>query len=369
MPTAENVRSSVLRLARYAAAAGGLGLGWLLLAGGAASANDASTTTTAPPPAAVTLAASGFTASSAHSAASATASTTAGQPAAAGAAPSSYGQGAAPTRGGLLQPVTSVLRLGTQTVSVTVGSVQTTVAEVQQTTSTLVTTTTSTVAGVVQHTVPAIVDPVLTGPLAPLATVVNGATSTLGGTVRAVGGTVGGTVSSLPLAQVTAPVVQLGHAIAGPASAPVPLGQPSQPVPVTEAVGPAQASALVPASEATAPAMSASAAAAARAPRPLAWAQLIALANPVGHSQLAGASDAVLASGSRHGTAPEPQPSQNLLGSASSSFVFRGGNDNPLAVASADAAARGDDTTAGKLPRRGASLLEAPTFDPGSTPD
>lgn len=186
-PTA---RLRALAVVRHASVAAGLGLGWVLLSGAAASASSG-------------LLGTGDLLGTATS-----------------------------------TPVTTVAAPVTGAASNATTGIVTAVPGAQSTGSTLVQSTTTALASTVEA-VPSVAGPVLTGPLAPLAPVVNGTTSVVAHTISGVGNTLGGTVSTPLPAPPPIPVP-----VSQPASVPAPVSQPA-PVPaaVSEAAPPSNSAA------------------------------------------------------------------------------------------------------------------------------
>ena len=312
-------RLRALAVVRHATVAAGLGLGWLLLSGSAASASS-------------DLLGTGDLLGTATSA-----------------------------------PVTSVAAPVTNTVSqVTTDPVQT-VTNTQSAGSTLVQSTTTTLATTVEA-VPSVAQPVLTGPLAPLAPVVTGTTSDVGQTITTVGNTLSGTVSTpLPL-PAPAPVKEPAPAPA-PAADPVAVNEPA-PAPTSAAVptpeaepGPAAVPAAPPTSTDAQPAGDAAGTMGEVAAWD--WSLLGAATAPADGFQHA-------ATGSPTGSPGEPwtspllaQPMRLGSGGAGSSG---GGLTSPAALVSAFIlvplllVSYRNRAVGGTVP-------PSPAFDPGSTPD
>ncbi|MGN6405180.1 hypothetical protein [Sinomonas sp.] len=318
-PTA---RLRALAVVRHASVAAGLGLGWVLLSGAAASASSG-------------LLGTGDLLGTATS-----------------------------------TPVTTVAAPVTGAASNATPGIVAAVPGAQSTGSTLVQSTTTALASTVEA-VPSVAGPVLTGPLAPLAPVVNGTTSVVAHTISGVGNTLGGTASTPlpPPPALPAPVSQ---------PAPVPAsGDQAAPAPVavSEATPPS-----TPAAAADQPAVPASPAATDARPAgdPQAAAPVRAGHVPAWDWSVPGAATAPqdgfhpAADGSPSGSPGEPWSppllDQPLWLSAGNAGSFGGWFTSPATLASAFIFVPLLLVSLRNRPV-GGLLPPSPAFDPGSTPD
>lgn len=389
-------RRRVARLARYAGAVGGLGIGWLLLSAGAASANESHDITPGTSPVAqqvnadsgLSLPSLGAVKVPSISIPTLNLAGHPGQPPIAGTPTAS----AASTAG---RPVLALVQTTTTAVTTTLRAVPITVEQVQSTTSTVLSTTTAS-AGNVIRSVPRITEPVLAGPLAPIAPLVSDVTSSLGGTVDSVGGTLGSTVSSLPVSSLTQPVVAITEPVIGVVDT---VTQPLTGV-VIDVVSPAvgapaipsvsenqiskvpsyvsPAALAVPVVQESSPAVDL--ASVAKVERNVGGTDgNISSRNAFGSLPHAGAFGAVpsiavqgateAGTGSAKPKNPVPQPAHELGGMSSTSTVLRGGNDSPAGMATTLISADGDSAAALSTSLQNTNLLVSPVLDPGSTPD
>ena len=400
-------RRRVARLARYAGAVGGLGIGWLLLSAGAASANESHDITPGTSPVAqqvngdsdLNLRLLGAVKVPSISIPTLNLAGTPSQPPIAGTPTAS----AASTAG---RPVLALVQTTTSAVTTTLRAVPITVEQVQSTTSSILSTTTAS-AGDVIRSVPLITEPVLAGPLAPIAPLVSDVTSSLGGTVDSVGGTLGSTVSSLPVSSLTRPVVAITEPVIGvvdtvtqPLAGVVDVLTPPLTGVVIDVVSPAvgapaipsvsenqiskvpsyvsPAALAVPVVQESSPAVDL--ASVAKVERNVGGTDgNISSRNAFGSLPHAGAFGAVpsidvqgateAGTGSAKPTNPAPQPVHELGGMSSTSPVLRGGNDSPAGMATTLISADGDSAAALSTSLQNTNLLVSPVLDPGSTPD
>jgi hypothetical protein len=358
------LRSRVLRIARHAAIAGGLGIGWLLLSGTAASAASDHTSPGIPSVSSVvSIAASNLLP---------------GVP----VSPPSVQQ---PTTG-LLQTVSSVVGSVTGTVSSSVQAVPSTVTQLQTTAATVVRSGTTTLDSTLQ-TVPTLADPLLTGPLAPIAPVVDQVVTGVGNTIASTGNGLGDTVSTLPVSQVTQPVLQITEpvlSITSPQPAPGQGGTGTDPSTSTlSPAGGTSATSGLPTQNTGMPgggqasnnfssALGSKTAGGGQASISAARTLLLGFAptdllHGIEPATLAGPGGAVASSEGPNAPSPVPSPGQQLTGaSISSSASQRGhGQDATLSTDSLVPTL----LPSSSVPSRRDPEPSMPAFDPGATPD
>ena len=227
---------------------------------------------------------------------------------------------------------------------------------------------TTALLGAVVENAPDALAPVMHGPLAPVAPVldpvVGDTTAAVGGVVSAVGDTAGGAVddAALPVTDLVAPVTEIVVAV-----------EPALPAPVPESVPPVGAEAEAPAAPAQAAVLDSApplSAGAASAPTPWSLASGYAFTAFAAHhaaNALSGIVPVLPSDGQPLISVLPPAPAPGSLGGSSSGLG--GGPIGAAALAAASFSLGLLWLMGARLRLAGPPLPAAPAFDPGSTPD